>query len=154
LTIEELNQASILTRKKVIARSQLAEAEEMVLEEAQSGIALAKRAITSYVDSNFDSAHISNVAVTLNTVRGGLNILGYKRASAVLKSCIAFIEDHIKDSDAGGQRHQLLETLADALISLEYYLMELEVDPEADEKILEVAEESLDALGFAVETEV
>ncbi len=151
LSVEEINKASALTRKKIVAGSQLAEAEYLVIKEAQSGIALAKRAITSYVDSNFDTAHISNVITTLNTVRGGLHVLNYTRAAAVLKSCGAFIGGHINGSDPGNQRHQLLETLADALISLEYYLAELENSPKANEKILDVAEESLAALGFAVE---
>ena len=57
----------------------------------------------------------------------------------------------MKESGQGGQRHQLLETLADALISLEYYLAELETSRDVNEQILEVAEESLAALGFAVE---
>ena len=152
LTVDDLNQATQLTRKKIVASSQLAEAEQLVIEEAQSGIALAKRAITSYMDSNFDSAHIANVATTLRTVRGGLKILNYNRAAAVLKSCADFVADHIKNSGGrGDQRHQLLETLADALISLEYYLAELESNRHVNENILEVAEESLAALGFAVE---
>lgn len=151
LSVDELNEASALTRKKVIASSQLAQAEQVVIEEAQAGIALVKRAITSYVDSNFDSAHIANVAVTLTTVRGGLHILNYTRAAAVLKSCSEFVISHIKESGPGNQRHQLLETLADALISLEYYLNEVETSRYVNEKILEVAEESLTALGFAVD---
>lgn len=152
LTAEELNQASELTRKKIVARGQLAEAEQLVLEEAQSGISMAKRAITSYVDSNFDSAHIANVATTLRTVRGGLKILNYNRAAAVLKSCADFVSSHTKATGAANtQRHQLLETLADALISLEYYIAELETNRQVNENILEVAEESLAALGFAVE---
>lgn len=151
LTVEDLNQATELTRKKIVAGSQLAEAERLVLEEAQSGIALSKRAITSYVDSNFDAAHIINVATTLRTVRGGLKILNYDRAAAVLKSCADFVSENTKSGNAGTQRHQLLETLADALISLEYYLSELESSRQVNEKILEVAEESLAALGYAVE---
>ncbi len=152
ITVKELNEVSVLSRKKVIASSHLAEAERIVIEEAQAGIALAKRAITSYVDSNFDTAHISNVAVTLSTVRGGLYVLNYSRAAAVLKSCSAFIEAHMNESSASDQCHQLLETLADALISLEYYLNEIETNQQPNEKILEVAEESLSALGFQVET--
>ncbi|ARN75851.1 hypothetical protein [Oceanicoccus sagamiensis] len=152
LTVEDLNQATAITRKKIIASSQLAQAEQLVIEEAQSGIALAKRAITSYVDSNFDVAHISNVTTTLNTVRGGLHMLNYNRAAAVLKSCHDFVEHHIAERNPGEQRHQLLETLADALISLEYYLTELETSRSVNEDILLVAEESLAALGFAVET--
>ena len=150
VTVEELNRASALTRKKIVASSQLAEAEQLVIKEAQSGIALAKRAITSYVDSNFDAAHISNVGITLNTVRGGLQVLNYTRAAAILKSCGEFIASHSHNSDPGNQRHQLLETLADALISLEYYLTELETSRDVNEQILDVAEESLAALGFSV----
>lgn len=154
ISVEDINQANALTRKKIVAGGQLAEAQMLVLEEAQSGIALAKRAITSYVDSNFDTTHISNVASTLRTVRGGLHILNYNRAAAVLKSCADFVAAHIKSggSTDSNQRHQLLETLADALISLEYYLTELETSRNVNENILDVAEESLAALGFAVES--
>jgi len=151
LTVDDLNKATSLTRKKIIAGSQLAQAEQLVIQEAQSGIALAKRAITAYVDSNFDSAHIANVCVTLNTVRGGLHMLNYRRAAEVLRSCAAFVTAHINQRNPGDQRHQLLETLADALISLEYYLNELENSRTVNENILEVAEESLAALGYAVQ---
>ncbi|WP_101759469.1 hypothetical protein [Oceanicoccus sp. KOV_DT_Chl] len=150
ITIDDLNQANALARKKIIANSQFGQAEQLVLEEAQAGISLAKRAITSYVDSNFDSAHIANVGTTLNTVRGGLHILNYHRAAAVLKGCSDFVAHHIRERSPGDQRHQLLETLADALISLEYYLTELEGSRNVNEDILLVAEESLAALGFAV----
>lgn len=152
ITVVELNEANALTRQQIIASSQLAEAEKLVLEEAEACIALAKRAITSYVDSNFDSAHIANVVTTLNTVRGGLHILGYKRAASVIKSSSDFVGSHLKKGASGNQRHQLLETLADALISLEYYLNELSSGQGANDKILEIAEESLAALGFAVDS--
>jgi hypothetical protein len=150
LTVEDLNEATSLTRKKIIAGSQLAQAEQIVLQEAQSGIALAKRAITSYVESNFDRAHIANVGVTLNSVRGGMHILNYDRAAAILKHCGEFVAHHITDPSAADQRHQLLETLADALISLEYYLTELGGSRTVNQHILDVAEESLQTLGFAV----
>ena len=150
LTVEDLNQATALTRKKIIANSQLAKAEQLVIEEAQSGIALAKRAITAYVDSNFDRAHIANVGVSLRTVRGGLKILNYRRATAVLESSYQFVDHHIHERKLGDENHQLLETLADALISVEYYLTELETSRKVNEDILEVAEQSLAALGFAV----
>ena len=141
---QDLEQASVLARKKIIASSHLAEAQRLVIHEAQAGIAMAKRAITSYVDSNFDSAHIANVAVTLRSVWGGLYVINLHRAAAVLQSSIAFIQSHVKgDGQAGAQRHQLLETLADAMISLEYYLSEYETSGESNEDILVVAEEGL-----------
>jgi hypothetical protein len=151
LSSDALGQARELSRKEVIANSQLAEAERVVLEEAKSCISLAKRAITAYVDSNFEVAHIANVSTTLNTVRGGLYVLNFRRASAVVRSCCEFIDNHSTTLAGGGHRHQLLETLADALISIEYFLNEIDVNRAPDEIILEIAEESLEALGFAVE---
>ena len=150
LTVDELNEATVLTRKKIIARSQLAQAQQLVIEEAQASIAMVKRAITSYVDSSFDAAHVANVHVALNTVRGGLQILNYPRAAAVVKSCSAFLSSHISQQMGGEQRQQLLEILADALISLEYYLVELENSRDVNDDILRVAEDSLDALGYKV----
>jgi hypothetical protein len=154
VTVAELNAADEDMRKKIISESHLAAAQRVVLEEAEAGIALSKRAISSYVESNYDSGHIANIAVTLNTVRGGLKVLNYNRAAAILLSCSAFIDGHIHDKNAGTQRHQLLETLADALISMEYYLAEVASGNKANEKILDVAEESLAALGFPVTEEV
>jgi hypothetical protein len=138
-------------RQQIVADSQLAEASKIVIDELQAGISLCKRAITSYVESNFDPIHIANVATTLNSVRGGAQMLNHLRASNILKSCVAFVEAHSRDKQQSGpQRHQLLETLADALISLEYYFTELAARRTPDEKILAVAEESLAALGYAV----
>ncbi|HEY3697763.1 MAG TPA: hypothetical protein VGK97_00425 [Spongiibacteraceae bacterium] len=151
LTTNDLEQVTDAMRKQIIADSQLAEAAHIVIDEILAGISLCKRAITSYIESNFDAVHIANVAVTLTTVRGGAQILNHVRAANIFKSCVAFVDASSRDKQhSGPQRHQLLETLADALISLEYYFIEIAAARTPDEKILGVAEESLAALGFAV----
>lgn len=151
LAAGDLEQVTDAMRKQIIADSQLAEASRIVIDELQAGISLCKRAITSYVESNFDAVHIANVAVTLTAVRGGAQILNHSRAANILKSCVAFVDASTRDKQySGPQRHQLLETLADALISLEYYFSEIAAARTPDEKILGVAEESLAALGFSV----
>lgn len=154
LTVAELNQATELTRRKIIAGSQLAQAEQLVIEEAQTSLALVKRAITSYVDSNFDATHVANVQVAFNTVRGGLYMLNYLRAAAVVQSCSAFLSQQIDEKSLGEQHQQSLETFADALISLEYYLIEMESSKDVSDDILRVAEDSLEALGYKVEAPV
>ncbi len=151
LSDDDLSEASEISKQEVIAKSHLAEAEVVVIQEAQAGISLAKRAITSFVESNYDRVHISNVAVTLNTVRGGLALLNYDRSAAVLASCIRFVENTITEGISENNIQELLETLADALISLEYYLAELEIQANVDDKVLEIAEESLAALGYPVQ---
>ena len=53
------------------ATHQLAEARIVVVDEAQAGLSLAKRAITAYLESSGDKLHLANVPVTLQAVRGG-----------------------------------------------------------------------------------
>ncbi len=151
LSDEDILTASEMAKKEVIAKSHLQEAELVVIKEALAGISLAKRAITSFIESNYDTVHISNVAVTLKTVRGGLSVLCFGRAAAVLNSCINFVENTLTKGFSEDSITELLETLADALISLEYYLGEMEGHREPDEKVLELAEESLTALGYPVD---
>lgn len=155
LTADDLENVSDAMRKQIVADSHLAEAAGIVITEAENGIAMAKRAITAYAESGYDPAHIANVAVTLNTVRGGVQLLGYIRAANVLKGCVAFVDLTAHDNQPSSpQRVQLLETLADALISMEYYLAELAAGRSPDDRILDVAEESLASLGYLVDKQV
>ncbi|GAA5316586.1 MAG: type IV pilus/biofilm regulator FimL [Candidatus Pelagadaptatus aseana] len=151
LSDEELNMANSLARREVIASTQLAEAELLVIQEAESGLALIKRALSSYSESNYDSAHIQNVTSTLNSVRGGLIVLNLNRAAAVVAGCVDFVEQTLIDGNHAVAMQQLLETFADAIIGLEYYLDSLRMDLEADDSVLTIAENSLEALGYKVE---
>ncbi len=149
LSDEELNLANSLARREVVASTQLAEAELLVIQEAESGLALVKRALNSYSESNYDSGHIQNVPATLTSVRGGLVVLNLNRAATVVGSCIAFVEQTLIEGTHMAAMQQLLETFADAIIGLEYYLEALQADKDADDSILAIAEDSLEALGFS-----
>jgi len=151
LSGRDLVDASDDAKHELMARSQLQEAEQLVIKEGQAGITLAKRAITSFVESNYDRVHISNVAVTLNTVRGGLIVLNHQRGAAILASCIGFVQKTIDEGFRQDRIQGMLETLADALIALEHYLAEVEHVRNADDSVLEIAEESLAALGYPVQ---
>ncbi len=124
----------------------LQSAELAVVTEAQAGLNLAKRAITSFVESGFDRAHLGNIATTLNSVRGGLQLLDLPRAADILLRSTQFIESAINKT--GELDNSILETLADALISLEYYLAQLELRKDADDSVLDVADESLTEIGY------
>ncbi len=152
LSDERLLKANTVARKEVIASNQLAEAESVVLQEAESGLALVKRALNSFADSNFDRGHIKNVAATLNSVRGGMAVLGLNRACNVLASCVEFVDDTLLQNDQPTALQHLLETFADAVIGLEYYLNAIKTDRESGDFTLEIAEESLEALGHPVKS--
>ena len=150
LSDEKLAKVNSLTRREVIAASQLFEAELLVVKEAESGLALVKRALSSFSDSNYDRGHIQNVGATLNSVRGGMIVLNLPRAAAVVVCCIEFIDGSLMQSEQPAALRQLLETFADAIIGLEYFLDAVRTDKDADDGVLEIAEESLQALGYRV----
>lgn len=151
LSDEKLTKANSIARNEVIASNQLAEAELVVLKEVEAGFALIKRALSSFVESNYDRGHIKNVASTLNTIRGGMVVLSLSRAAAVVHNCADFVEETLMVNDHPAALRQLLETFADAIIGLEYYLDAIKTDKQADDSVLQVAEESLQALGHPVE---
>lgn len=137
-------------KRALMARSQLDEATQIVIQEAQVGIAEAKKEINSFMESNFDRSHLEVALEALLSVRGGLTVLGYKRAAAVLASSVKFIQANLDSASDEQTAMAILETMADALISLEYYLSEIELHGHAADNILQIAEQSLAALGFSV----
>ncbi|MCY1267015.1 hypothetical protein D9M68_178530 [compost metagenome] len=132
------------------AAHQLAEARIVVIEEAQAGLALAKRAISAYLESNGDKLHLANVPSSLQAVRGGLWFLSQERAALLLGACADYIQRQMIES-AQMPSEQMLETLADALTGLEYYLEGGAVlRPQGQPDVLDIASESVKALGMEV----
>ena len=133
------------------AMHQLNEARIVVVDEAQAGLALAKRAITAYLESGGERMHLSNVPFSLQAVRGGLWFLEQKRAAALVGACADYIQKQMFDAPQMPSE-QMLETLADALSSLEYYLEAGAVmRPETQPSVLDLAAESVRALGMPLE---
>lgn len=136
---------------EAFANHQLTEARIVVIDEATAGLALAKRAITAYLESNGEKLHLANVPFSLQAVRGGLRFLEQERAADLIGACADFIQKQMLESNQMPPE-QLLETLADALTSLEYYLEGGAVLRRDDSRVsvLDLASESVRALGMPV----
>ncbi len=150
LSDEKLAQINALSRDDVMANNQIAEAEKLVIDEIESGLGLVKRALSAFAESNYDKAHIANISATLDAVRGGMFVLGLPRAAKVIAGCMKFIDESLMDDEQQAAIQHMMDTFADAIISLEYYLDNLKVDKKADTDVLGIAEESLEALGYKV----
>jgi hypothetical protein len=133
------------TKEAVIAKSQLNEAEAIVIREAQAALASSKDDIDSFVKSSYDTLHLQSVVDTLVSVRGGVEVLKLDRAVDVLLSCEEFVQGLVENGVQGEDIDSVLETMADVLIALEYYLSEIELHGVAPPNILDVAEQSLSA---------
>lgn len=150
LSSDSLTNTSEESQNKLIAFNELVQAQRIVLQECESGILLAKRAITAYSESGFDASHISNIIKILNSVRGGFMMLKCDRAAAIVDQSVAFVDTVLLRGSPPPALKELLETFADAIISVEYYLDSAPTPTRLDETVLQVAEESLAALGYPV----
>ncbi len=125
----------------------LAEAHIVVVGESQAGLSLAKRAITAYLESSGDKLHLANVQGVLDGVLGALIMIEQTRAAKVLQSTARCIEEKLLKSESKPEDY-LLETLADALTSLEYYVDSLGRNSEGNAELITLAEESVTSLGY------
>lgn len=130
--------------------TQLDDARRVVVAEARAGLSLAKRAITSFMDSNWDGMHLTNVPVTLKSVWGGLIFLQLPRAAEVVRVCEQFIEQKLIRDRTEKPGISIMETLADAITSIDYFLEGMEDNKPIGDGVLDVAEDSMRELGFPV----
>lgn len=129
----------------------LSRAKESVLRESRNGLEHAKDAIIEYIASQWNRQHLQTVPSTLREIRGGLEIMPLPRPARILGACARFIEEQLLQQDSTPQ-WSTLDTLADAITSVEYYLERLSSGGRKEENdlLLSVAEESVANLGYAV----
>jgi len=150
LNYEDLGDLTIERRDAISADNQLSEARSIVIDESKAAIGMVKRAISAYIDSDFDRTHISNLPQLLNSVRGAFYMIGVEKLPEVTSGATDFISGFVERTQVNPASDiQSLETLADAMISIEYYLNELGRHHTADARILQVAEDSVALLRAA-----
>lgn len=127
----------------------MGEATSRVLREARIGLETVKEAVVEYIASHWDAGHLSLVPKRLQEVCGGLDMVGYQRAAEIVGACKSYIEERL--IGAGDQPDwKLLDTLADAVTSVEYYLERRADGIEDADMLLALAEDSVATLGYAV----
>lgn len=129
----------------------LSRAKESVLRESRNGLEHAKDAIIEYIASQWNREHLQPVPDILREIRGGLEIVPLPRPARILGACARYIEEQLLSQESSPQ-WSTLDTLADAITSVEYYLERLSsgAPKEENDLLLGVAEESVASLGYAV----
>ncbi|MGY3171151.1 chemosensory pili system protein ChpA (sensor histidine kinase/response regulator) [Pseudomonas sp. TE12234] len=126
----------------------LTQIHQIVIKEARICLQQAKDMIVDYIDADWDRQHLQALPALLTQVRGALAMIPLSRAASLIETCNHFIREHLL-LDPGQPGWQELDSLADVIASLEYYLERLNDDPEAPgESLLDIAEKSLASLGF------
>ncbi|MFD2231933.1 Hpt domain-containing protein [Alkalimarinus sediminis] len=130
-----------------IPAEQLGNAHDALLREARNGLEQAKTCIVNFIASQWDHSEIEGVPAILDGLRGGLQIIPLTKASELINSCNQYIQQALLSKRSVPDWKQL-DTLADAITSIEYYIERLTEGAQDNELILQVAEESVTELGF------
>jgi len=128
---------------------ELGEASSALLRESRNTLEQVKSAIVNFIASQWETGEIEHVPGLLHSIRGGLSLIPLDRVSDMLASA----ERYITDVLLGGKQvpdWKQLDTLADAITSIEYYLERLAEGISDNDSVLSVAEASLTSLGFPV----
>ena len=126
----------------------LTQIHQLVIKEARICLQQAKELIVDCIDAGWDREHLQALPELLTQVRGALAMIPLGRAAGLLQACIGFVRERLL-LDPRQPGWQQLDSLADVMTSIEYYLERLNDDHQAPgEKILDVAEQGLAALGY------
>ncbi|UDI92589.1 Hpt domain-containing protein [Pseudomonas sp. IAC-BECa141] len=126
----------------------LTQIHQIVIKEARICLQQAKDMIVDYIDADWDRQQLQSLPALLTQVRGALAMIPLARAASLLEACNGFIREHLL-LDPHEPGWQQLDSLADAISSLEYYLERMTDDPQApSEHLLDIAQKSLASLGF------
>lgn len=131
----------------VVPVEQFEDAHNAVITESRNGLEQAKNSIVSFIASQWDHAEIADVPSLLDSIRGGLQIIPLPRAATLLEACSHYIQEEILSSKAVPDWEQL-DRLADAITSIEYYMERLSEGAKDNDRVLQIAEESISKLGF------
>ena len=128
-------------------------AREAVLRECQTGLEEAKDGIVEFIASQWDRQHLTSVPERLSAVRGGLELVQLHKPALILRQCVSFIAERLLPEDSGKPDWRSMDTLADAITSVEYYLERLSDDPGSRDDILKIARSSVATLGYPLADE-
>lgn len=143
-----LNQArsSEDARNLDLSNSHIREARAALRQEARAALETAKQQVVDYVASQWDMNTVLGLDNILAQVAAGLEVLELDDLGAIARGCQQFVLQELQQGQV--PQWHLLDTLADALTSIEYYLecMPSALPDELD-NIQQLARESVARLG-------
>ena len=135
----------------LLPRSEQIQITNLVIKEAKEVLADVKEGFNTFAvePSQFDA--ITDAPAKLAQIQGALAVMNYTRAANLLGAANAFIREDVISAHAKPDTAKL-DTLADAITSIEYFLEAIEEGRGNAEGVLAVAEISVEQLGHPVES--
>ncbi|MDH3525888.1 MAG: Hpt domain-containing protein [Gammaproteobacteria bacterium] len=113
-----------------------------VMHAVVADMAQAKEAIDDYIRAPQQAAGLDSVAQLLDRIKGGLQLAGQERAAVLVQQIGDYVSQGLLQA-AQLPTDAQLDSLADAICSIEYFVEELDRNPLYGGMVLDVAELSL-----------
>ncbi len=120
---------------------------DALMREAAANLQQAKHDIIAFIESPWDHARVEQIPRLLEEISGALRMLGLPDAAQLVDAVVRFVKVELIQHQRVPTTEQM-DQLADALAAIEYYLEATREQRRNREKILDVARESLEALGY------
>ncbi|MDX2298803.1 MAG: Hpt domain-containing protein [Xanthomonadaceae bacterium] len=120
---------------------------DTVIKEAIGNFAQARQCFVAFIETNWDHAQLGDVPRLLAEVAGALSILEVPVAPPLLHALGAFVQRELLDLRRVPDGTQM-ETLADAIAALEYYLEGVRDHRAGRDSVLDRARLSIEQLGY------
>ena len=120
---------------------------DAVVKEAQSNFAQVKQCFVAFVESSWDHAQLTDVPRLLEEVAGAFRIMELDEPPQYLAAVRRFTEIELlgRKRVPNGQQ---MDTLADVLASLEYFIEALREHRPKRDTVLQTTRDSLESLGY------
>ncbi|PKM08552.1 MAG: hybrid sensor histidine kinase/response regulator [Gammaproteobacteria bacterium HGW-Gammaproteobacteria-4] len=148
--VSRLGQASIDTGSsgdRTLPGSEAQHLLDAVVKEAIANFAQARQSFVAFIETNWDSAQLSDVPRLLDEVAGALRILELSEVAQLMTAVGRFTQNELivlrRVPDAAQ-----IDTFAEAVAALEYFLEALRDHRPGRETILEHARQGMEQLGY------
>ncbi|MBS0213851.1 MAG: Hpt domain-containing protein, partial [Proteobacteria bacterium] len=118
-----------------------------LIKESVSNFVQARQCFVAFIEAGWDHAQLHDVPRLLDEVSGAMHLLEQPRAARQLRALSVFTQFELVKLQRVPDAAQM-DRLADALASLEYFLEALRDHRPQRDRILELAEQGLVALGY------
>lgn len=126
----------------------LTQIHQLVIRESCQCLRQAKELVIDCIEADWDRQRLESLPELLSQVRGALAMIPLPRAASLMRGCTDYVDEQLMISEAAPSAPQLAH-FAEVVSSLEYYLERMLQDPDAaGEKVLELATQGLNALGY------
>lgn len=146
----EQNNTPIQANSPEMSPEQMLELDQVsvtVIMESRKIIAHVQHSLSNFLMNNNEMSSLENIVENLHAAWGGISFINIPRAAKQLQQSANYISEKILGIEADSSPENL-HTLADALASIDYYLEGIQERKPLGDGALDIAEESLNELGY------